>query len=73
MTYVNTRYVEPSHLELVITENGFPVKNEHSMAMDQVINDIERQNYFAGYLKEVEAAVKDGINITGYFAWSLLE
>lgn len=42
--------------------------------MEERINDVERQHYYAGYLKElIEAVVDDGIPIGGYMAWSLLE
>jgi beta-glucosidase len=57
-----------------VTENGFPVENEASFTREEAINDVQRQTYYAGYLREFfEASKDDGIKIGGYFAWSLLE
>jgi beta-glucosidase len=72
--YIHQRYTGPLGLDIIITENGFCVKGEHEKSRPDVINDVDRQEYYASYLKEgVEAAVRDGIPVTGYFAWSLAE
>lgn len=55
---------------LVVTENG--------MAWDDKVeagkaNDAERVEYFSDHLKMVEKAKQHGIDVSGYFAWSLMD
>jgi beta-glucosidase len=50
------------------------VENEDLLTREEAINDVQRQTYYAGYLRQLfEASRDDGINIGGYMAWSLLE
>ncbi|MBA0875869.1 hypothetical protein Goshw_023896, partial [Gossypium schwendimanii] len=35
--------------------------------------DINRVNFHRSYLKELKKAMDDGANVTGYFAWSILD
>lgn len=51
---------------MIITENGFSDTGE--------INDEGRINYYKLYLSALlEAIYEDGVNVTGYTAWSLLD
>lgn len=60
----------PGVKKIFVTENGcaFP---------DEVVNgkviDIKRVDFYQRYLKEVLRAKKDGVNIGGYFSWTLLD
>jgi len=57
-----------------VTENGFSVKNENNLPLEQALADTDRTRYFRGYLESLLAAVtKDGVEIKSYFAWSLLD
>jgi beta-glucosidase len=72
--YIQNRYLEPNSIPLLITENGFPVDGESGFSVEQIINDVDRQAYFAEYIKElVDAIIHDGLQCSGYFGWSLLE
>ncbi len=55
---------------LIITENGasFPdtLKNRR-------INYPERTKFLQDYLKQILRAKRDGVNVNGYFVWSLLD
>ncbi len=55
---------------LYITENGaaMPDKLENKRVMDQ-----NRIAYFQSHLLAVHNAMEQGVNIKGYFAWSLLD
>lgn len=54
-----------------ITENGFPVKNENDMPLEQALNDRDRVEYFRDYTKALlEAINQDGVDVRSYFAWS---
>jgi beta-glucosidase len=56
--------------EIIITENGaaFP---------DQIINgrvhDLQRINFYKRYLQNILQAKNEGINVTGYFAWTFID
>jgi beta-glucosidase len=56
--------------EFVITENGAAFKDE--LKGDQ-INDALRIKYFQNYLESLLKAKQENINVSGYFAWSLLD
>ncbi|MCW3093231.1 MAG: beta-glucosidase [Ferruginibacter sp.] len=56
--------------EIVITENGAAFKDE---VKNGIINDTERIDYFRHHLKAVLKAKREGVNIKGYFAWTLMD
>jgi len=48
--------------ELSITENGYNVRGESYMTMDEKLNDSKRVKYFKEYIQAAtEAAVYDGV------------
>ncbi|KAG9029116.1 hypothetical protein FRB95_005659 [Tulasnella sp. JGI-2019a] len=61
-------------IPIYVTENGWSTENEAQKTLEEIVNDTERQEYFAGYLEAMLRAIKeDGVLIEGYFGWSLLE
>ena len=56
---------------LAVTENGaaFP----DTQGGDGRVNDPEREAYLAGHLDAVGRALADGVPVSGYFVWSLLD
>ncbi len=57
-----------------VTENGFAVKDENTMPLEQALADHDRVQYFKGNTAAILAAVnEDGVDIRSYFAWSLLD
>ncbi|KAJ8710546.1 hypothetical protein PYW08_009061 [Mythimna loreyi] len=52
--------------EIVITENGVP-------SLDPGLVDTQRLEYYRDYLEQVLLAIQDGINVTGYNAWTLMD
>lgn len=57
-----------------VTENGFAVKDENTMPIEQALADHDRVQYFKGNTAAILAAVnEDGVDIRSYFAWSLLD
>lgn len=44
-----------------------------NITLAQGLNDATRINYYRDYLAQLKKAVDDGANLTGYFAWSLLD
>ncbi|MEX2398050.1 MAG: family 1 glycosylhydrolase, partial [Balneolales bacterium] len=61
---------ETTNLPLYITENGsaydYPV-------VDGKINDIKRTEYLRSHLEACGRAIQNGVDLRGYFAWSLLD
>lgn len=53
-----------------ITENGMAVADQ---IVDGKINDQARINYVQWHLEAVQAAIAGGVNVQGYFYWSLLD
>jgi beta-glucosidase len=37
------------------------------------VHDTERIAYLDGYLRELAGAIADGVDVRGYFLWSLLD
>ena len=56
--------------EIIITENGAAFKDD---LKNGVIEDPERIDYFQQHLKALLKAKKEGVNIKGYFAWTLMD
>lgn len=55
---------------IIVTENGaaFPDKVE-----DGIVEDTRRLEYFHHYLPQVLKAMREGINVKGYFVWTLMD
>ncbi len=56
--------------EIIITENGAAFKDE---VLNDKVADIKRITYIENYLKFILQAKKDGVNVTGYFAWTFID
>jgi len=56
---------------LVITENGAAYPDE--LAADGAVHDRGRVEFFRAHLREALAAKEEGVPLTGYFAWSLMD
>lgn len=55
---------------LIITENGL-ASDDHMI--DGVVDDQQRIRYLQSHMDAVSEAVRQGVNITGYFVWSLMD
>lgn len=74
LRYVQERYLSPCNIPVIITENGFAVKDEANATKEVALQDDQRVHYFEGYLKELLGAIEeDGLNCQGYIAWTLAE
>jgi len=67
LAWIDERYGHPS---IYITENGFACNDE---LVDGEVNDQDRVAYYASYLTECNNAIDQGIDLKGYFAWSLFD
>jgi beta-glucosidase len=58
-------------LPLYITENGCAA--EDYVNPEGVVNDVERISYLHQHLDTAARALKAGVNLSGYYVWSLLD
>ncbi|PQQ05386.1 beta-glucosidase 12-like [Prunus yedoensis var. nudiflora] len=56
-----------------ITENDVDELNDTSLSLAQALNDTNRIDYYHNHIYDDKAAIKKGIKLKGYFAWSLLD
>jgi beta-glucosidase len=55
---------------IYITENGCAINDE---PVEGVVDDQRRIDYLDGYLRSLKGAIDDGVDVRGYFQWSLLD
>lgn len=55
---------------IYITENGAALKDE---LVDGCIEDVDRVEYLAEHLHALEDAINRGVDVRGYYVWSLLD
>lgn len=60
----------PNLKNIMITENGAAF---HDKLVDGKVDDQERIAYFQLYLEALLRAKREGLNITGYMAWTLMD
>lgn len=60
----------PHYNKIYITENGMGYKDEFN---DGIVLDGPRIDYLRAYFNELSRAIDDGINVKGYFIWSLMD
>ncbi|KAL3419391.1 beta-glucosidase a [Phlyctema vagabunda] len=70
LVWISKRYGGP---KIYVTENGTSLKGENDLPIEKILDDEFRAEYFRGYINALAGAVKDGVNIQGYLAWSLMD
>jgi beta-glucosidase len=58
-------------LPLVVTENG--MANTDWPHLDGCVHDPQRIDFLGRYLLQVQRALDEGVDVRGYFVWSLLD
>ncbi|WCJ38918.1 beta glucosidase 42 [Euphorbia peplus] len=69
LNYVAQQYKDTP---IYVTENGMD-DEESDAPLNEMLDDKLRVQYFKGYLASVAQAIKDGVDVRGHFAWSLLD
>jgi beta-glucosidase len=64
-------FSERYKLPLIITENG--MARDDFVSDDGGVHDPERIHFLRGYLKALRRACAEGIDVRGYFLWSILD
>ncbi len=65
--WINDRYDAP---DIYITENGFACDDQIEGGE---VNDHNRIKYYRSYLEACHEAIKEGVKLKGYFAWSMFD
>lgn len=68
---VLTQFRDRYQLPVFITENGIAV--DDYVDPDGRIKDVERIDYVRAHLDTIADAIENGVDVRGYFAWSLLD
>lgn len=66
--WIHREYKPPGGI--IVTENGCAVREDDVAASR---NDKARVEYLQGYIAQVHAAIEEGADVRGYFAWSLMD
>ena len=61
------RYGKP----IIISENG--LSNQDWIHLDGEVHDPQRIDFLHRHLSQLKKAVRDGVDVQGYFHWSLLD
>ncbi|HEX9652343.1 MAG TPA: GH1 family beta-glucosidase [bacterium] len=67
LQWVHERYQSPN---IYVTENGCAFPDE---LRDGQVDDVRRIAYLEGYLRAAYEAMESGVNLRGYFVWSLMD
>ncbi len=62
---------ESTELPIIVTENGIALRDEPGP--DGRVADGQRIEYLEAHLAAVERAIEAGVDVRGYFVWSLLD
>ncbi|KAL2213772.1 beta-glucosidase 1A [Sarocladium strictum] len=67
-------YCKHLDIPINIAECGFAVEFEQTFTLEQIVDDVDRQDYLNQYLKTLCDSVReDGVKISGFYTWSLLD
>ena len=70
--YWGVRFIyERYKLPFIITENGTSIVDV--VSLDGKVHDPNRIDFLNRHLLELEKAIDDGVNVKGYFQWSLMD
>ncbi|RXI04206.1 hypothetical protein DVH24_038480 [Malus domestica] len=70
LLYAKHKYNNPV---IYITENGMDEFDDPKLSLPQSLNDTHRIDYHYHHLDYLRKAIDDGVNVKGYFAWSLTD
>ncbi|CAN6696640.1 unnamed protein product [Malus baccata var. baccata] len=68
--YIKENYHDPL---IYITENGIDEFNDPKLSLEEALNDTIRVDYHYWHLYYLQKAIQNGVNVRGYFLWSLLD
>ncbi|XP_042399142.1 beta-glucosidase 24-like isoform X1 [Zingiber officinale] len=70
LLYTKTKYNNPL---IYVTENGVSEINNATSSLREALKDNLRVDFHRRHISYVLEAIREGVNVKGYFAWSLLD
>ncbi|KAF9593426.1 hypothetical protein IFM89_022892 [Coptis chinensis] len=70
LLYIRQRYNNPT---IYITENGISEVDNKALSLEEALVDNMRRDYHHDHLSFALRAINEGVDLRGYFAWSLLD
>ncbi|XP_039133069.1 furostanol glycoside 26-O-beta-glucosidase-like [Dioscorea cayenensis subsp. rotundata] len=71
LLHIKSQYENPA---IYITENGISNVDKSDIPKEEeALADEMRKNYLAAHLAQICEAIREGANVKGYFAWSLMD
>lgn len=70
LVYIKGKYHNPI---IYITENGYLEANNASLPLEEALRDDKRIDFHQRHLLFVERAIREGVDVRGYFVWSLMD
>jgi len=68
---IDSEYARPAGTKLYVTENG--AAYDDTVEADGRVRDVERTHFLKAHLGAILDAIDQGVDIHGYFYWSLLD
>jgi len=68
LTWLHRDYGQP---EIIVTENG--TSRPEDAVADGRVEDTPRIDFYRNHLAAAHRAIREGVNLTGYCAWSLMD
>jgi len=70
--YWGPRFLQERYkLPVVVTENG--LSSMDWVSLDGRVHDYQRIDFLHRYLRELDRAIGDGVDVRGYFQWSIMD
>jgi beta-glucosidase len=70
LLYTSRRYNNPV---LYVTENGIAEENNKTIPLEVALKDGHRIRFHSQHLQFVNHAIKNGVNVKGYFTWTFMD
>ncbi|KAK8967633.1 Beta-glucosidase 12 [Platanthera guangdongensis] len=70
LLYIKERYDSPT---IYITENGVMEQDNKKLPLKLALTDTHRSEYLTLHIHELQEASRLGVDVRGYFTWSLLD
>ncbi|CAL0329178.1 unnamed protein product [Lupinus luteus] len=70
LLYTKEKYNNPL---IYITENGINEFNDPTLSLEESLMDTFRVDYHYRHLYYLRSAIRSGVNVKGYFVWSLFD